>query len=188
MFTKETKMKLLKTTTLALSVMLSLTACGKADKAAETTSAASTLAHTTIEQASIVVENVKMIGGLNEEQTTCVDKIDFSPMEGKIQKILEESLTEDELKQINDFNNSEAVQAVVAYTRDQRTLAQGGTVENPAPQPTEEQLKALDDFEKSEVGQKYESVYGSTEEGSLSKQMEGFFGEELKKCKVDIEL
>lgn len=176
-------MNLLKNHFVGLVSVLMLVGCaGAADSASQ----AEKLAKTTIEQASVVTNEIKQFGGLNDEQKSCVDKIDFSSMESKVKTILETALTAEELKKINEFNASEPAQAFINYRREQTIMATGGTVDNPSAKPTEKQMKEVLEFRESDLGTKYAEVYESEEQGGLALVMEDFLTQELTKCQVEI--
>ncbi|PIE46727.1 MAG: hypothetical protein CSA42_06865 [Gammaproteobacteria bacterium] len=176
-------MNLLKNNFVGLISVLMLVGCSNA---IDSDSQAEKLAKTTIEQASVVTNEIKQFAGLNDEQKSCVEKIDFSPIESKVKTILEKALTGEELKKINEFNASEPAQAFINYRREQTIIATGGTVDKPSPKPSEQQMKQVLEFRESDLGSKYAEVYESEEQGGLALAMENFLTQELTKCHVEM--
>lgn len=163
-----------------LSVLM-LTACSQS---ATTSVESGKLAQTTIDSATVAIDAMKTVGDLNEEQISCLDKIDFNPALAKVEDILADNFSEEELKQLNDVYASEAGKAFTQYGRERILLAIGGKIENPSPEPTAEQVKIMKDFAKTELGQKYIELNQQEGKGSITAEINEFIRDEADDCGV----
>lgn len=179
-------MKLLKKTAMITSMIVAITVITGCAKTDEQASPAKQLAHITAESAKVGFSAIKGMGGLDEQQVECIESIDVQRLESKLESILDKDFTKEELAKLNEVYSSDAAKAFTNYGRDQIIIAFGGTIKEPALEPTEAQVKEVMAFSNTELGQKYTALNDSVEEGSMTLEVNQFISEELAKCHVDI--
>ncbi len=205
--------QLLKVTSLAIALTISLTACDKsAEKAptAEPTAEKETstqeiskpetqneslttpavmseqiLASMAVDTASMSLEGMIATGVLNETQSSCVKNIDLTPQVSVVQGFIDKSFSEEERKELTDFYSQPDVQVVTNFGREQMLAMMGLPVETKATQPTEADMKKVIAFSQTGIGKKFSDFNMKEGKGTMNEALSGFILSELKKCGID---